>query len=345
MEKGSYIGCLLVLYVVMSDVGIVYATSFSNFDLETNWDTYLCANGNPIVDEKTVILVASGLTSGALPCLAMRKNLKISGRYQISSQLINVAPPIGQRNFGLVFNAKDENNYELAYLRYIDGQKCTAVVHGYVDKGNVPVELATSGCLKIQTNSWNSLRLTVNEKSPADPNLKNINAYIDEKLVGSFIGKFVTRGFGGVLAENGFNNVAEFRNFDIAPIIPNLSEDVEKIFCVQVVTGSGKQDTGTLEFFVDNVLQSPSKKFKLNEIVLDECFTNLDKIKVKNPSKDAWIGNIVVTENGLEKELECINCCGPDFNGKILVDGDGACGSFAGAQCLGGISCTLKIKV
>ena len=63
----------------------------------------------------------------------------------------------------------------------------------------------------------------MNEKSPADPNLKNINAYIDEKLVGSFIGKFVTRGFGGVLAENGFNNVAEFRNFDIAPIIPNLS--------------------------------------------------------------------------------------------------------------------------
>ena len=63
----------------------------------------------------------------------------------------------------------------------------------------------------------------MNEKSPADPNLNNINAYIDEKLVGSFKGKFETRGFGGVLAENGFTNVAEFRNFDIAPIVPNLS--------------------------------------------------------------------------------------------------------------------------
>ena len=62
----------------------------------------------------------------------------------------------------------------------------------------------------------------MNEKSPADPNLKNINAYIDEKLVGSLVAKFLTRGFGGVLAENGFNNVAEFRNFDIAPIVPNL---------------------------------------------------------------------------------------------------------------------------
>ena len=117
MEKGTYIGYLLVLYVAKFDVGIVYATSLSNFDLETNWDTYLCANGNPIVDEKTVIIVATGLTSETLPCLAMRKNLKISGRYQISTQLINVAPPIGQRNFGLAFNAKDENNYEFAYLR------------------------------------------------------------------------------------------------------------------------------------------------------------------------------------------------------------------------------------
>ena len=63
----------------------------------------------------------------------------------------------------------------------------------------------------------------MNEKSPDFPDLKNINAYIDEKLVGSFKGQFVTRGFGGVLAENGFTNVAEFRNFDIAPIVPNLS--------------------------------------------------------------------------------------------------------------------------
>ena len=63
----------------------------------------------------------------------------------------------------------------------------------------------------------------MNRKLPNAPNLKSINAFIDEKLVGSFKGQFVTRGFGSVLAENGFNNVAEFRNFDIAPIVPNLS--------------------------------------------------------------------------------------------------------------------------
>jgi len=343
MEKGSYIGCLLVLYVAIFDVGIVYGTSFANFDMETNWDTYLCANENPIVDEKTVILVASGLTSGTLPCLAMRKNLKISGRYQISSQLINVAPPIGQRNFGLVFNAKDENNYEFAYLRYIDAQKCTAVVHGYVEKGNVPVDLATSDCLEIQMNSWNSLRLTVNEKSIDFPDLTNINAYIDKKLVGSFKGQFVTRGFGGVLAENGFNNVAEFRNFDIAPTIPNLSEG--EIFCVLAVTDSQKDAQGTLQLFVNNVLKSASKKFERNEKVLDECFTNLDTISVKNPTTDGWIGDIVVTKDGLKQNLECIDCCGLKFNGRILVDGDGSCtDSRQLAKCRDGNLCTLKIE-
>ena len=121
----------------------------------------------------------------------------------------------------------------------------------------------------------------------------------------------------------------------------------DEIFCVKVVTGNEQYADGTLEFFVDNVLQSPSKSFAFNETVLDECFTNLDKIQVKSPSNDGWIGNIVVTKNGLKKELECINCCGPKFNGTIFTDGDGNCNSFIPnyAQCLNGNTCTLKIKV
>ena len=37
----------------------------------------------------------------------------------MSSQLINVAPQIGERNFGLVFNAEDEKNYDFVYLRLV----------------------------------------------------------------------------------------------------------------------------------------------------------------------------------------------------------------------------------
>jgi len=343
MKKVSYIGFLLSLYVANFEVGILYAASYSNFDLATNWDTYLCAENAAMVDEKTVIIVATGLTSDTLPCLALRKNLKISGKYQISSQLINVAPPIGQRNFGLVFNAIDENNYEFAYLRYYDDENCTALVHGFVEEGNIPNELATSKCLNIQTNSWNSLRLAVNQKRPDIPDLKNINAFIDEKIVGSFKGQFPTRGFGGVLAENGYNNLAEFRNFDIAPIVPNLLDEKT---CIRVVTGNGAGDAGTLEFFVNNVLQSESKTFDWNEEVLDKCFANVDTISVKGLTENAWIGYIVVTKDGVEQTLECIDCSGPEFNRNICVDGDNTCYAVDYVDfttCTNRNYCTLKI--
>ena len=117
MLKVGYFNLFLVLYFGTSQVVITNAAAFSNFNLDTNWNTYLCANDNPLVDEKTVILTATGLENDSLPCLALRKNLKISGKYEISSQLINVGPPTGERNFGLVFNAEDEKNYDFAYLR------------------------------------------------------------------------------------------------------------------------------------------------------------------------------------------------------------------------------------
>ena len=117
--KAGYFCILLFLRVFLCNIERLDATAFSNFNLDTNWDTYLCANENPIVDEKTVILTATGLPSNSLPCLGLRKNLKISGEYQMSSQLINVGPPRGERNFGLAFNAKDEHNYDFVYLRYV----------------------------------------------------------------------------------------------------------------------------------------------------------------------------------------------------------------------------------
>ena len=118
MTSYGYLSVLLLLWIVVHQVENVVTISFSNFDMETNWNTYLCANENPIVDEKTIILTATGLKSDNLPCIALRKNLKISGKYQISSQLINVGPPTGERNFGLIFNAEDEKNYDFAFIRF-----------------------------------------------------------------------------------------------------------------------------------------------------------------------------------------------------------------------------------
>ena len=119
MGKDRFLATLLLPWIAISQFDNIDATSFSNFNLETNWDTYLCANENPTVDEKTIILTATDLKPPNLPCVALRKNLKISGKYQMSSQLINVGPPTGERNFGVVFNAEDEKNYDFAYLRWI----------------------------------------------------------------------------------------------------------------------------------------------------------------------------------------------------------------------------------
>ena len=119
MMKALSISILCSWHVLLFYVKSIDATSFSNFNLDTNWDTYLCANVNPIVDEKSVILTATGLQSNNLPCVGLRKNLKISGEYEMSSQLINVSPQIGERNFGLAFNAEDEKNYDFVYLRFV----------------------------------------------------------------------------------------------------------------------------------------------------------------------------------------------------------------------------------
>ena len=104
----------VTIYLKMAD-----ATGLASFDLDTNWNTIRCTNQNPIVDEKTIILVATGLIwPQDLFCLAMRKNLKMSGEYEMSSQLVNVAGNQKQ-SIGFAFNAMDENNYDFAYLRYI----------------------------------------------------------------------------------------------------------------------------------------------------------------------------------------------------------------------------------
>ena len=71
MAAHRYLPFFLLLWIVAYQVENAVTASFSNFNLETNWDTYLCANENPIVDEKTIILAATGLKSDNLPCIAL----------------------------------------------------------------------------------------------------------------------------------------------------------------------------------------------------------------------------------------------------------------------------------
>ena len=100
------------------------------------------------------------------------------------------------------------------------------MVLGFVDNGSLTKSSSQSECLNTKIGEWNALKLIVDKKCDQ---CKNVKAYIDNNFVGAFEAHFVTRGFGGVLAENGFNNIAEFRKFDIAPIIPDLSSKYQTI--------------------------------------------------------------------------------------------------------------------
>jgi len=200
----------LPIFLVAYHLGMVHSAAFSSLNLDTNWDTFQCANENPIVDEKTIILTATGLNwPQDLFCLALRKNLKVSGGYEISTQLVNVAPRSGERNIGFAFNVKDENSYDYAYLRYLRSD-CTVVEYGHVEKGTLGTKNSHLPCQKLSGNGWHIFRLSVNVN-------RDVDAYINGKKVGSFHAYFTSRGFGGVLVANGFNNVAEFRDFDISP--------------------------------------------------------------------------------------------------------------------------------
>ena len=100
---------------------------------------------------------------------------------------------------------------------------CTEIVFGYVERGEVkdnplPPALNKSPCLPIDGNNWNFFKLRVDDN-------KNVNAYLDDGKMGTFEAHFNTRGVGGVLVENGFNNIAEFRNFDIGPVISVMANN------------------------------------------------------------------------------------------------------------------------
>ena len=110
------------------------------------------------------------------------------------------------------------NNY-LHFSSYDNADLCTKLTYGYVEKESLTKFSSKSACMNIQLNKWNFLKITVRDDCD---NCDNVDGYVNGQLVFSFEAHFATRGFGGALAENGFSNVVEFREFDIGPIIPFL---------------------------------------------------------------------------------------------------------------------------
>ena len=106
------------------------------------------------------------------------------------------------------------------FSSYDTTDSCTKMAYGYVEKESLIKFSTKSTCMTIQPNKWNFLKISV--KGDCD-HCSNVDGYVNGQHIFSFEAHFETRGFGGALAENGFSNVVEFREFDIEPIIPSQS--------------------------------------------------------------------------------------------------------------------------
>ena len=124
---------------------------------------------------------------------------------------------------------------------------------------------------------------------------------------------------------------------------------VTDYYCLLVTTGNNKNDKGTLEVIVNGQIVSSGDKtreYKHGEVVVDKCFVSLDKIEVRNPTSNAWIGTVSVSSDGgasYSPLLDCPTCVNKGSrSGVIGVDGNDD--PFAKIACINGATCELLLQ-
>ena len=120
--------------------------------------------------------------------------------------------------------------------------------------------------------------------------------------------------------------------------------------CLRVTTGNELADAGTLEVIVNGEVVSSDDKNKLHareEVVVDKCFVSLDKIEVRNPSNNGWIGSASVSTDGgasYSPLLDCPSCVAAGKSARSGVIGvDGNHDMHAKIACLNGATCELRV--
>ena len=93
---------------------------YGNQSPEFIWDTTRCSNINPIVDSKTIILIAKGKWPIDQFCHSIRRDLKVSDdtAYTMNVEFIVLSGSGSGREMGfpgLAFNYWDESNYDFVF--------------------------------------------------------------------------------------------------------------------------------------------------------------------------------------------------------------------------------------
>ena len=111
--------------------------------------------------------------------------------------------------------------------------------------------------------------------------------------------------------------------------------------CVKITTGTiGKAD-GKLIVKVGSTVIAKGRH-KLGAVVTDSCFSYMKSISLRNPSTNAWKGEIAITYDGKSTSLRCKGCTGKPLSGAIVVDGNSDGKAQASTQCLNGNICKIS---
>ena len=113
--------------------------------------------------------------------------------------------------------------------------------------------------------------------------------------------------------------------------------------CVEVTTGTGFDNGGFLKVVMDGIVTA-NYDYDKGEVVMNICFFDLQNIIISNPSSDAWVGSISITDDGRATKIDCIGCSGDSYSGSIVVDGD-TTSLLADTKCLDGKDCTITWEV
>ena len=110
--------------------------------------------------------------------------------------------------------------------------------------------------------------------------------------------------------------------------------------CVTISTGTEAHNSGTLMVTINGVVASIGD-YGIGDVVMRTCLTELKNMTLTNPSTDAWVGQIVITESGRRTWIDCDGCSGSSYKENICVDGDSTCGDMSTTQCLNGRTCPI----
>ena len=117
--------------------------------------------------------------------------------------------------------------------------------------------------------------------------------------------------------------------------------------CVKMTTGTKPHNDGNLKVTMNGEIIANGNYAK-GELVIDNCFNSFNSLRtmtLSNPSNDAWIGRIVITEGRRPTLIECDGCTGAAYSGEIVVDGDQTGKPYSPTRCLDGNTCSITWSI